>query len=101
MDEVDSGRNINKFKSNDMKISSNDTKKNHNNYNENENKNNNDNEIKNKNSNENKNDNENENNSGYLSPLFDLSNAPILDFSTQFIADDPSALISKVRSLLI
>ena len=35
--------------------------------------------------------------SDYLPPLFDLSDAPILDFSTPLVSDDPSALISKVR----
>ena len=35
--------------------------------------------------------------SDYLPPLFDLTDAPILDFATPLGSDDPSLLISKVR----
>jgi hypothetical protein len=38
--------------------------------------------------------------SDFLSPMFDLSDAPILDFSNSFSSNsssDPSSLISKVR----
>ena len=38
----------------------------------------------------------NNNDSDYLPPLFDLSDAPILDFSTEDSVEDPSSLISKV-----
>ena len=34
----------------------------------------------------------------YLPPLFDLTDAPILDFATPLVSDDPSSLISKVGS---
>ena len=35
----------------------------------------------------------------YLPPLFDLTDAPILDFATPSVNDDPSSLISKVGCL--
>ena len=34
----------------------------------------------------------------YLPPPFDLTDAPILDFATPLVSDDPSSLISKVGS---
>ena len=37
----------------------------------------------------------------YLPPLFDLSDAPILDFSTEVSMEDPSSLISKVREIFL
>ena len=42
--------------------------------------------------------------SEFLSPMFDLSDAPILDFSNSFSSNsssDPSSLISKVRENFI
>ena len=42
--------------------------------------------------------------SEFLSPMFDLSDAPILDFSNSFSSNsnsDPSSLISKVRERLV
>ena len=41
----------------------------------------------------------NNNDSDYLPPLFDLSDAPILDFSTEDSVEDPSSLISKVSQI--
>ena len=40
-------------------------------------------------------------NTDYLPPLFDLSDAPILDFSTEVSMEDPSSLISKVREIFL